>query len=270
MEQAPALTRPENLKLIQRHWNRIGERKAPQTPSEWFVQRYPRAYEKHGSPFLELVEPMDAFSAQVLPLSINHDFFAAVLGGRRDLGHHVVYYESEMQWYFRDSDGIYKTTTAEKLMNLYRALMMKCAQELPGNVHKLNLFHEFRSDKTAKAVVQRAKSILAADSSFFSAASPYQRIRGIELHERIARRFVESLLTSEPGNVLLLGDAYAAFLKLVKQQNLAPVKRSDFKAMVIPLVQEQFGVSLRNDLKIDERQGVRGWKNMGLNQTVPA
>jgi hypothetical protein len=91
--------------------------------------------------------------------------------------------------------------------------MIKCAEEMPGNVHKLNLFHEFRSDKTSKAVVQRAKSILAADSSFFSATSPHQRIRGIELHERIARKFVDELMTASPGNVLLLADAYASFFE---------------------------------------------------------
>jgi len=173
-----------------------------------------------------------------------------------------------MQWYFRDSDGVFKTTTAEKLTNLYRALMMKCAQDLPGNVHKLNLFQEFRSDRIAKAVVLRAKSILAADSSFFSATSPHARIKGIEIHERIARKFVEELLCAEPGNILLLADAYNVFLKLAKQQSLGPVKRSEFKAMMVPLVQEQFNVCLRNDLQIDERQGVRGWKNMRLIQAV--
>lgn len=89
-----------------------------------------------------------------------------------------------MQWYYRDSDGVYKTTTADKLMNLYRALMMKCAQELPGNVHKLNLFHEFRCHKSSRAVIQRAKSILAADYSFFSATSPHARIKGIEKRTR--------------------------------------------------------------------------------------
>jgi hypothetical protein len=82
----------------------------------------------------------------------------------------------------------------------------------------LNLFNEFRSDKVAKQVTNRAKSVLAADSSFFSATSNNQRIRGIELHERIARRFVDALLTCEPGNVLLLADAYAVFCKLVKQK----------------------------------------------------
>ncbi len=214
-------------------------------------------------------QAVDRFSVEILPVSINLDFFAGVLGGRRDLGHHVIYYQPEMDWYFKDCDGMYKTTSADKLATLYRSLIMKCASEMPGSVHKLNLFHEYRSDKTSKAVVQRAKSILAADSSFFGAESENQRVRGVELHERIARKFVEELLTAAPGNVLLLADAYASFLNLAKQNNLDPLKRSDFKAMVVPFVQEKFAVCLRNDLKIDERSGVRGWKNVGMIQTGP-
>lgn len=35
------------------------------------------------------------------------------------------------------------------------------------------------------------------------------------------------------------------------------------------LVQDQFGVCLRNDLVINERSGIRGWKNVKLVQTVP-
>ena len=262
------LTRPQNLKVYQPDRFAFDQqRQEPNTPNQWFVQHYPKAYANHGSPFLELVEQVD--SAQVLPVSINIDFFAAVLGGRKDLGHHTVYYEPEMQFYFKDSDGIYKTTTAEKLANLYRTLMVKCCQDLPANVHRLNLFHEWRSDRVAKQVVSRAKSILAADQSFFSATSPHQRIRGIELHERLARKFVDELLTAEPGKILMLQDAYTAFSQLLKQRELEPLKRNDFKAMVVPYIKEEFNKALRNDLVVDGRSGQRGWKDVRL-QTVPA
>lgn len=259
-----------NLKIFrpdQASFN-FGTSEKPTTPNEWFAQKYPEQIKKFGSPFLELNQAKDQFTVQILPVSINLDFFAGILGGRKDLGHHVIYFQPEMDWYFLDADGMYKPTTAEKLGNLYRALLMKCAGEMSGNVHLQNLFHEYRSDRVSKAVVQRAKSILQADASYFSAESKNQRIRGIELHERIARKFVDELLTAAPGNVLLLADAYTAFLNLMKQNSLEPLKRSDFKAMVVPFVQEKFAVSLRNDLKIDERSGVRGWKNVKI-QTMP-
>ena len=79
-----------------------------------------------------------------------------------------------------------------------------------------SLFHEFRLDKTARQVAQRAKSVLAADSSFFSPTSHYQRIRGIELHERIARSFVERVLARVPGETLLLTGAYLHFCEYLK------------------------------------------------------
>lgn len=100
--------------------------------------------------------------------------------------------------------------------------------------------------------------------------SPHQRIRGVELHERLARRFVEELVTAEPGKVLLLPDAYGAFCSMLKERALDPLKRSDFKAMVVPMIKDAYNVCLRNDLVVDDRQGVRGWKNVALNQTVPA
>ena len=87
---------------------------------------------------------------------------AGMLGGDSGLNHSVVYYETEMQWYFRDFDGIFKPTSPEKLQNYYRAMVLRCAQELNGETDKLNLFQEFRSDRISKAVVNRAKSVLAA------------------------------------------------------------------------------------------------------------
>jgi hypothetical protein len=269
MGEEPALTRPQNLKLYEPDRFHYDQQPAhPKTPNEWFGHKYPEQTEMYGSPFLELHEPLDQFSVQVLPIVINTDFFAGMLGGRCDLGHHTIYYEPEMQWYFKDSDNIYKPTSPEKLANLYRALMLKCAEEMPANVHKLNLFHEFRSDKTAKSVVQRAKSILAADSSFFSATSSHQRIRGIEIMERVARKYVYEWLSAEPGQILRLTDAYAVFRGLLKQRELPDIKRSDFKAVVGPLIREQFNVALRNDLP-GVGSGVRGWKGVKLLQTLP-
>jgi len=262
-----ALTRSE-LKLYElNEFDQFNHQPStPTTPNQWFVKLYPEAYENHGSPFLELEEQIDQFSSQVLPITINHDFFASCLGGRKDLNHHVIYFEPEMQWYFQDSDQIFKPTTAEKLMTQFRALMMKCAEEMPGQVHKLNLVHEFRQDKTAKLIIQRAKSILAADQSFFSATSSHQRIRGLELVERVARRFVDEVLTNEPGQILTLNEALAVFRLLLKEKNMPDIKRSDFRAVMVPLVREQFNVALRNDLRSG---GGRGWKGVKMLQSSP-
>jgi hypothetical protein len=47
---------------------------------------------------------------------------------------------------------------------------------------------------------------------------------------------------------------------------LPDIKRIDFKAIVGPLIMEEFDVALRNDL---DCAGVRGWKNVRLVQAVP-
>jgi hypothetical protein len=144
--------------------------------------------------------------------------------------------------------------------------MLRCAQELNNDTDKLNLFVEFRNDKNSRAVVQRAKSVLAASPDFFSATSPHTRIRGVELHERLARKFVDEMLSAEPGQILKLADAYAVFRGLLKQRDLPDIKRSDFKAVVGPMITSSFNVALRNDLG---GAGVRGWKGVKL-QSPPA
>lgn len=80
---------------------------------------------------------------------------------------------------------------------------------------------------------------------------------------------MDELLTADSGQILMLHDAYSAFCSLLKQRELTPLKRSDFKAIVVPLIKDEFDVALRNDLVVDGRQGVRGWKNVKLIQTGP-
>ena len=263
MGQEIKLTRPEHLKLYEPAKFSF-DKTEPKTPNGWFVQRYPQAYKNHGSPFLELVEPLDQFTVQVLPVTINHDFFAAFLGGRKDLGHHVIYFEPEMQWYFRDSGGIYKPTTPEKLQNQYRALMMKCAQDMPANVHKLNLVHEWRSDRACKMIAQRAKSILAADQSFFSATSLNQRIRGPELYERLLRVLVETMLQPSEGSSLTVTQAYLVFCKLAQQHSLGQIKRSMFKEIMRDLVRDEYGLGLRRDVPDASNKHQEAWKGLKL------
>jgi hypothetical protein len=198
------------------------------------------------------------------PIAGNIDFLAAALGGDARLGHQVVYLEGEMQWYFYDGRAqLYKPTSAEKLGNLLRALLIRCAEELPENVQKLNLFQEFRSDKTVRAVVHRAKSILAADHTFFSPESKHQRQKGVEVHERVARVFVEQILERQPGEVLTLTSAYLYFCEYLRGRGMVPLKRSIFKGMFAPLIRDAFNLGLRNDV-IDQATNhqTAGWKGL--------
>ena len=273
MEPTDPIHNPQLLKLHTLERRYPGEpEQPPSTPNAWWVARYPDAYDNHGSPFLELTEQNGRIISQVLPATQNLDFFGAVVGGRGDLGHHVLYLENEMQWYFRDSDGIYKPTTAEKLMTQYRALMMLCAQEMPATVHKLNLVHEWRGDRVCKAIIQRAKAILAADQSYFSSTSPHQRIRGPELAERLMRVLCETMLQPSTDDILTVSQAYNAFCRLSQQRQVSPLKRSLFKATMTDLMREQFGVGLRRDVPDALGRQQEAWKGVRLidAETLPA
>lgn len=149
-----------------------------------------------------------------------------------------------MQFYYLDQpSNIFKPTSDGQLGNLLRALLIRCAEELPDSVYKLNLFLEFRSDKTIRAVIHRAKSILAADHTFFSVDSKHQRQKGVEVHERVAKVFVEQVLESlerQPGEVLTLTNAYLVFIEFLRHRSMVPVKRSIFKGMFAPLIRDAF------------------------------
>jgi hypothetical protein len=239
------------------------------TPNLWFEQRFPTQTQQFGPAFLELKQTGNGYT-KTTPISINIDFFASILSDPQ-LGLSVIYFEQDQQFYYIEPFlQLYKPTSPEKLQNLYRGLLIRCALSLTDEVNILNLFHEFRQDKVAKQVTQRAKSVLAADSSFFSPTSKHQRIRGLELTERVARRFVDDLLTSEEGQILRLADAYAVFRKLLKQRELPDIKRSEFKQVVGPLIREEFKVALRNDLPGLDGSGVRGWKGVKLLQSAPS
>lgn len=227
----------------------------PTTPSEWFSKMFAVQAKIHGCPFIELVDNQSDGLKKINPLAPNLDFLAAILAGDAKLGHKVIYLEGEMQWYYLESRSrIFKPTSAEKLANLLRALLIRCAEELPDSVHKLNLFLEFRSDKTIRAVIHRAKSILAADHTFFSVESKHQRQKGVEVHERVARVFVEQVLERQQGEVLILTNAYLYFCEYLRGKEMVPVKRSIFKGMFAPLIREAFNLGLRHDVINPETQ----------------
>ena len=153
-------------------------------------------------------------------------------------------------YYLDQPSNVFKPTSDEQLGNLLRAYLIRCAEELANNVHKLNLFLEFRSDKTIRAVINGAKSILAADNRFFSVESKHQRQRGPELHERVARVFAQRVLERQPGEILPLTTAYLVFCEYLKRKSMDPVKRGVFRGMFSPIIREVFDLGLRNDIQI--------------------
>jgi len=234
------------------------------TASVYFAELFPEAARQFGCPFVEIRDKLSLGSI-VTPVSINLDFFASALGGDARLGESTIYFEPEMQWYYKEPvQNLYKPTTPEKLQNQYRGWLMRAAQELPNENNRLNLCIEFRSDKTAKAVVQRAKSILAVSPDFFSATSPHTRIKGPELQERLMRVLCETMLEKSENSYLTVTQAYKYFCHLAQMRQVGQMKRSMFKATMTDLVREQFGVGLRRDVVDALGKQQEAWRGLKL------
>lgn len=238
----------------------------PATPSEWFARRFSAEVKRWGCPFLEaVVEDVETGRKLVSAVSMNNSFFAATLSDSQ-LGHSVVYYEPDQQWWFLDPrDSLYHPTSEAKLMTLLSALLLKCAEEMPGGVDKINLFVKFRAEDQLKAVVKQARSLLAADSTFFSIDSTNRRNEGPEEHGRIARQFVGRLIKPQAGQLLSIGDCYDGFSGYCKNNGVEPVARKLFRRMIVEIIKEEFEVGFRSDLKDTEGRYLRGWKGLTVD-----
>lgn len=243
----------------------------PDSASDWWCLMFPDQVRVFGCPFLEERKSDGLGLVSKSPLSANLDCLAACLGGDERLGHRVIFYEPEQQFYFYDPrDQMFHATTAPKLMNLLRALLCRCAQSVKGDVAKFQLFHAFRADQVTKAVLNRCKSILASSPDFFSVQSPHQRVQGPEIHQRIAQVFVEQI-ERDPGQILTLKCAFELFSKFLKQKNMPVLTRPEVKVMLAELIREQYGLGLRNDLISQESQVQQcGWKGLRLGEAVAA
>ena len=232
----------------------------PKSASDWFLQRFPDQVRVFGSPFLEHQD--NAFTST--PSLPNLDFLAACLGGDERLGHRVIYYSAELQfYYFEPRDLMYHATTDQKVGNLLRGLLARCANEVKGEGHLVNTFHTFRTDAVVKAVVSRAKSVLEADPDFFAVNSQHQRVAGPELHQRLAKVFAERMLEPNPNSILTIGQSFSLFTQFAKARNMQPIKRTDFKGMMADVIRDAYGLGVRNDLKNVETQTQQcGWKGL--------
>src|ERR1035438_5527467 len=76
---------------------------------------------------------------------------------------------------------------------------------------------------------------------------PHQINCSLQLNE-MARKFVDAVLSVEPGQILKLNEACSVFRQMLKLRELPDIKRSDFKAVVGQLIRDEFNVALRNDL----------------------
>ena len=60
-------------------------------PNDWFTAKFPEQAQQYGPAFLEGTYTDANGLKWFIPTYLNEDFFAAILGGNKDLGHQVVW-----------------------------------------------------------------------------------------------------------------------------------------------------------------------------------
>lgn len=238
----------------------------PATPSEWFARRFPAEVKRWGCPCLEaVVEDVNTGrKATITATELNDNFFASTLSNSQ-LGHSVVFFEPEQQWFYLEPrEGCFYPTSEAKLMTVLSALLVRCAEEMPATVDKVNLFVKFRAEEGLRAVVKKARSILEADATFFSPASPNRRIEDEEQHGRLARQFIGQAVKPQAGHLLSISDCYAGFTGFCRNNGVEPVTRKAFRQLVVDIIKQEFGVGFRSDLQNAEGRYLRGWKGLAV------
>lgn len=242
----------------------------PQTPSEWFSQRFIKQASTYGAPILEeqyTIQEDGERVTRIRPLQLNEDFFAAVLGGKQRLGHQVVYYVPEGVFYFMDHrEGAFVATTESKLQTLLSQYLIRCSEAMGDTVDIEKLFGELRDARSLNRIIQKAKSILAADESFFTGAAGHKRKIGGEVFDPTAepphKLFIREGMVVEPQQITTVKDAYQHFSRYCEIHGFTPVERKHFKSLIAEVVRGEFGLGLRNDLKVNGGRATSGWRGI--------
>ena len=185
-------------------------------PNSYFTERFPEAVEKYGAAFMvgSWTDPFQ--QTHILPVHLNTDFFAGVLGGDSRLGHQVVYHSQENRFYFYDPmiDAFVPTTEA-KLQLLLSNTLVKCSSACGRLVDIRPIVEVFRSQKTLNSVIERAKAMLQADASFFHGKDGNRRYvdgKYLEPTDELSYRlFVKETITPDPEASVAVSDAFTRY-----------------------------------------------------------
>ena len=244
----------------------------PQTASDYFNRKYPDLSLTYGAPFMEYTFRDLKQWDRTTVVGMNDDFFAALLGGDKRLGHHVVFYVPEQQFYFYDWRlGCYVPTTEEKLQLLLSQYLIHCCQAMPQLTDIGNLFLVYRNEGRFKNIIKKAKALLAADRSFFEPPNGHKRRCGGRILDPALepphKLFIREALAIEPERILTTNDCFDKYTAYCEIQKLEAVDRKPFTGLMTEGIREQFGLGFRKDLVSSDGKYHRGWK--GLTCQIP-
>jgi hypothetical protein len=165
----------------------------------------------HGLPFYCVFTGEDESNERIT--GINTNFWAAFLGGDKRLSHSVVFYLPEQLFYFLDvPNGRYVLTSEGKLLLGISLALQEIAAGL--NISTANMLLEtFQTKAIFHEIIEKAKSLLAADVGFFSGSKARERWGAQhaspvkESDEALAFSFVTDRVVPANDTVLPIGEA---------------------------------------------------------------
>jgi hypothetical protein len=163
----------------------------------------------------------------IRPSVINEDFFAAMLGGERRLGHKVVCLPGDGFWFKDPRVDAFCPTTDKKVEVLLSNYLVKCAENMRGNVDASLLIKDHRQAEVLSAIVKRARTVLEADPRFFEGLDAPRRF----LHGRTVQPallaspedFIHHAFVPLQGASVVVSEAYQGFLRHCQMENLVRV-----------------------------------------------
>ena len=240
-------------------------------PNQWFMDRFPEQAQQYGPAFMEGTWTDADGLKHFIPAYLNEDFFAAILGGNRELGHQVVWCPQEEMWYFFDYRvEAFCPTTEAKLKLLLSNYLIRCSQNGPPLVDITNLVVTFRQDNVLQRIVEKAKAVLEADRSFFQGKDGQRRFvdgRYIEpTAEPAHERFIKHVIVPEPSGSITVTDCYHKFHRYCRESKLVAPTRSEFQALLSDAIRDAFHISLRHDVPSPSGKQTNGWRGITYRQ----
>jgi len=240
-------------------------------PNVWFASRFPEQTEQYGPAFMEGTWQDEDGLRHFIPAYLNEDFFSAILGGDKRLGHQVVYQAQEECWYFYDYRvDAFCTTTDQKLQLLLSNYLIRCSQACGALVDVSNLVVAFRKPEALAKIIDKAKAVLQADRCFFEGKYGHRRfIDGKYIDPRdppAHEQFIKHAIVPEPSGTITLTDCYHKYFGYCRQNGTPPPTRVEFQAVVAAAIRSAFNIGLRHDVPGPNGKQANGWIGIAYRQ----
>jgi hypothetical protein len=126
---------------------------------------------------------------------------------------------------------------------------------------------KFRQDDVLSGIIQKAKTILVADQTFFEGDTGHKRMVDGKIidpnQEPAYRTFVRTRIFRQSDSHLAVADAFHAYYLFCREQGQPPVTRANFKHLAAEVIREEFRMGVRHDLIDDEGKTQQGWRGLG-------